>query len=144
MAIFDYKTHSDSKIPNFFPNFPKIRVGTSFGNGRFPKIRVGTSFSSFFRTRPDSRKLVPTRNSTRMFGKKIGMQGPTSDLKCTAVIAQNWKQMIMSMDDITTVSSQMKNLNNFQKIFKSESTSHKFCDVVLSQKSCNDITSQSN
>jgi len=82
MAIFDYKTHSDSKIPNFFPNFPKIRVGTSFGNGRFPKIRVGTSFSSFFRTseitkysfrlenRPESlvkssecRALPPTHNT---------------------------------------------------------------------------------
>jgi len=46
----------------------------------FPKIRVGTSFSSFFRTRPVSQKLVPTQNSTRMFGKKFGMQGPIVDL----------------------------------------------------------------
>jgi len=37
--------------------FSKLFV---FRNVCFSKIRVGTSFSSFFRTRLDSRKLVPT------------------------------------------------------------------------------------
>ncbi len=57
--------------------FFAIFIFASFGNRRFTKIRVGTSFSSFFQTRLDSRKLVPTRNSTRKFGKKFGMQGPS-------------------------------------------------------------------
>ncbi len=48
--------------------FSKFFVFASFGNCRFSKIRVGTSFSSFFRTRSDSFRLVPTRNSTRKFG----------------------------------------------------------------------------
>jgi len=47
--------------------FSKIFVFASFGNCRFSKIRVGASFSSFFRTSLDSRKLVPTQNSTRNF-----------------------------------------------------------------------------
>ncbi len=40
--------------------FSEIFVFASFGNRHFTKIRVGASFSSFFRTRLDSRKLVPT------------------------------------------------------------------------------------
>jgi len=40
--------------------FAEIFVFASFGNVCFSKIRVGASFSSFFRTRLDSRKLVPT------------------------------------------------------------------------------------
>ncbi len=34
----------------------------------FPKNRVGTSFLSFYRTRLDFRKLVPTRKPTRKLG----------------------------------------------------------------------------
>ena len=37
-----------------------------------------------------------------------------------------------------TVSSQKKNQNNITKI-----TSHECCDVISSQKRCDDITSQS-
>jgi len=40
--------------------FAEIFIFASFGYGRFSKIRVGASYSSFFQTRPDSRKLVPT------------------------------------------------------------------------------------
>jgi hypothetical protein len=40
--------------------FSKIFVFASFRNCRFSKIRVGASFSSFYRTRLDSQKLVPT------------------------------------------------------------------------------------
>ncbi len=40
--------------------FAKNFVFASFGNCRFSKIRVGASFLSFFRTRLDSQKLVPT------------------------------------------------------------------------------------
>jgi len=47
--------------------FAEIFVFASFGNVRFSKIRVVTSCSSFFRTRPNSRKLVPTL----IFAKKI-------------------------------------------------------------------------
>jgi hypothetical protein len=42
--------------------FAEIFVFASFGNRRFSKIRTGASYSSFFRTRPDSRKSVPTRS----------------------------------------------------------------------------------
>jgi len=48
---------------------------------------------------------------------------------------QNWR-----MDEIiTTVSSEKKNQNTITKI-----TSHECCDVISSQKTCYDITSQSN
>ncbi len=40
--------------------FAQNFVFASFCNRRFTKIRVGTSFLSFFRTRLDSQKLVPT------------------------------------------------------------------------------------
>jgi len=69
-------TRSD---PNFCEKsrFFAIFIFARFGNCRFTKIRIGASYSSFFRTRLDSQKLIPTRNSTRKFGKKFGMQGPT-------------------------------------------------------------------
>ena len=47
--------------------FAEIFIFASFGNRRFSKIRVGASYSSFFRTRPDSRKLV----LTLIFAKKL-------------------------------------------------------------------------
>ncbi len=50
------------------------------------------------------------------------------------------KKVLSRMDEIiTTVSSQKKNQNNITKI-----TSYEFCDVMSSQKTCDDITSQSN
>ncbi len=69
------KSQKNHEKTRFFTIF----IFASFGNRRFMKIRVGTSFSSFFRTRLDSRKLVDW-NSTRNFGKKFGMQGPSSSL----------------------------------------------------------------
>jgi len=74
--IFVFASFGNCRFLNFnicFPNISElvkiaIFVFASFGNCRFLKIRVGTSFLSFFRTRPDSRKLVPTQNSTLKFG----------------------------------------------------------------------------
>ncbi len=70
--------------------FAEIFIFASFGNVRFSKIRVGTSCSSFFRTRPDSRELIPTpifANNREKIAKKhekrVGTSLLTKFLKVT-------------------------------------------------------------
>jgi len=57
-------TRSD---PNFREKIAKIRVGTS-RKEPFTEITENNKKMTFNSSRLDSRKLVPTRNSTRNFG----------------------------------------------------------------------------
>jgi len=76
--------------------FAEIFVFASFGNVHFSKIRVGTSCSSFFRTRPDSRKLVPTRSDpnfckkTRFFANFVFVSFGNSLLTKFSKVTKKW------------------------------------------------------
>jgi len=61
-------------VRRFFPKFSFSQVSEI---AVFQKLGSERVFRTFSELVPDSWKLVPTRNSTRKFGSKFGMQGLT-------------------------------------------------------------------
>ncbi len=76
------KTRSDPNFRKKCVFSQKIRVRTS-QNEPFTKITEKMTFNS---SHLDSQKLVPTRNLTQNFRKKLGMQGPIKNYSHTCKI----------------------------------------------------------
>ncbi len=104
--------------------FAEIFVFASLRNWHFSKIRVGTSFLSFYWTRLDSRKLVPTCSDTN-FCEKLWKNRKKIAKKCfflrfsllrVSVIAFFHNFHFREKNDVQLISSRLAKTHSDSKL----------------------------